>query len=323
MNLLVFDMDGVLVDVSGSYREATRQAAYTFLKDCRGGELLPQPLFSLEELAAVKQSGGLNNDWDMTHRIISLLLVMADCGDSGAGGAARAEREQWDVAPLARYLVSSQRPLSAIMESGRLSKAADKYYAGDVGSGNVIKQIFQEIYLGQELFQETYGFEPQYCTQGGLILKEKLFTSRALLQKLAAGNRLAIATGRPRSEALYPLKKHGLDMFSTVVSLDECEAEEKRILEKTGCQVSLGKPSPFMLDSIASLYPDAEKLYYFGDVGDDMKAAKSSHYPFAAVGITYSAPDSDAAAKALLECGADILINNPDELTDIIGGSHV
>ncbi|MBR5672745.1 MAG: hypothetical protein IKX02_04825, partial [Spirochaetales bacterium] len=79
MNLLVFDMDGVLVDVSGSYREATRQAAYTFLKDCRGGELLPQPLFSLEELARVKQSGGLNNDWDMTHRIISLLLVMADC----------------------------------------------------------------------------------------------------------------------------------------------------------------------------------------------------------------------------------------------------
>ena len=320
MNLLVFDMDGVLVDVSGSYRDATRQAAYTFLKGCRGGELLKEPLFSLEELAAVKQSGGLNNDWDMTHRIISLLLVMADCGDAGPGGAVR---EQWDVAPLAEYLAASRRPLSAIMESGRLSKAADRYYAGDVGSGNVIKQIFQEIYLGRELFQKTYGFEPQYCLQDGLILKEKLFTSRSILQKLAAGNRLAIATGRPKSEALYPLEKHGLDMFSTVVSFDECEAEEKRILEKTGCQVSLGKPSPFMLDSIASLYPDAEKLYYFGDVGDDMKAAKSSRYPFAAVGITYSAPDKEASAKALLECGADILIHSPEELTDIFGGSHV
>ena len=315
MNLLVFDMDGVLVDVSGSYREATRQAAYTFLKGCRGGDLLKAPLFSLEELAAVKQSGGLNNDWDMTHRIISLLLVMAACQG--------AEREQWDVAPLAQYLRTAERPLSAIMESGRLSKAADKYYAGDVGSGNVIKQIFQEIYLGRELFQETYGFEPQYCIQEGLILKEKLFTSRSVLQKLAAGNRLAVATGRPKSEALYPLEKHDLDMFSTVVSFDECEAEEKRILEKTGCQVSLGKPSPFMLDTIASLYTDAEKLYYFGDVGDDMKAAKSSRYPFVAVGITYSAPDSDAASKALAECGADILINSPDELTDIIGGSHV
>ena len=315
MNLLVFDMDGVLVDVSGSYREATRQAAYIFLRDCKGGNLLKAPLFSLEELAAVKQSGGLNNDWDMTHRIISLLLVMADCRGAESG--------QWDVAPLAEYLASSKRPLSAIMESGRLSKAADKYYAGDVGSGNVIKQIFQEIYLGQELFQETYGFAPQYCTQEGLILKEKLFISKPLLQDLAAGNRLAIATGRPKSEALYPLKKHGLDMFSAVVSLDECEAEEKRILEKTGCRVSLGKPSPFMLDTIASLYPDAEKLYYFGDVGDDMKAAKSSRYPFAAVGIAYSAPDREAAAKALMECGADILIHSPDELTDIFGGSHV
>ena len=315
MNLLVFDMDGVLVDVSASYREATRQAAYIFLKGCKGGELLKAPLFSLEELAMVKQSGGLNNDWDMTHRIISLLLVMADC--SGA------DREQWDVRPLAGYLGRTGRPLSAIMESGHLSKAADKYYAGDVGSGNVIKQIFQEIYLGQELFSQTYGFAPQYCVQDGLILKEKLFTSKPLLEKLAKGNRLAIATGRPKSEALYPLKKHGLDMFSDIVSLDECEAEEKRILEKTGCRVSLGKPSPFMLDKIATLYPDAEKLYYFGDVGDDMKAAKSSHYPYIAVGIAYSAPDTKAAAVKLSKCGADILIHSPDELADIFGGSHV
>ncbi|MBO7047991.1 MAG: HAD hydrolase-like protein [Spirochaetia bacterium] len=315
MNLFVFDMDGVLVDVSASYREATRKAAYIFLKNCRGGEKLPDPLFSLEELAAVKQSGGLNNDWDMTHRVISLLLVMADCDNP--------DRKQWDVGSLAEYLHSTNRPLSAIMESGRLSKAADQYYTGDVGSGNIIKQIFQEIYLGQELFQQTYGFAPQHCTQDGLILKEKLFTSRTQLQRLAAGNKLAIATGRPKSEALYPLKKHGLDMFSAIVALDECEAEEKRILEKTGCRVSLGKPSPFMLDRIASLYPEAEKMYYFGDVGDDMKAAKNSHYPFVAAGITYSAPDREAAAKALLECGADILINSPDELTDIIGGSHV
>jgi phosphoglycolate phosphatase-like HAD superfamily hydrolase len=77
-----------------------------------------------------------------------------------------------------------------------------------------------------------------------------------------------------------------------------------------------------MLDRIASLYPEAEKLYYFGDVGDDMKAAKSSHYPFIAVGIAYSAPDRDAAVKRLMDCGADILINSPDELTDIFGGSH-
>lgn len=315
MNLLIFDMDGVLVDVSGSYREAARQAAYIFLKDCRGGGLLPNPLFSLEELAAVKQSGGLNNDWDMTHRIISLLLVMADTFG--------ADRVQWDVTPLADYLHSTRCPLSAIMESGRLSKAADGFYTGDVGSGNVIKQIFQEIYLGQELFQQTYGFAPQYCTQDSLILKEKLFVSRSMLQQLSAGNRLAIATGRPKSEALYPLKKHGLDMFSNVVSLDECVAEEKRILEKTGCRVSLGKPDPFMLDYIAALYPAAEKLYYFGDVGDDMKAAKSSRYPFVAVGIAYSSPDRKAAAEKLDECGADILINSPDELTDIFGGSHV
>ncbi len=314
MNLLVFDMDGVLVDVSASYREATRQAVYTFLKGCRGGDLLKHPLFSLEELASVKQSGGLNNDWDMTFRIISLLLVMAD--------AEGTDRTLWNVEPLAKFLDRTEHPLSTIMESGQLSGAADSFYTGDVGSGNVIKQIFQEIYLGKELFRQTYGFDPQYCSQEGLILREKLFVSEELLKKLSDGNILAIATGRPRSEALYPLKKHGLDMFSAVVSLDECEEEEKRVLEKTGCRVSLGKPSPFMLDRIASLYPESEKLYYFGDVGDDMKAAKNAHYPYVAVGITYSAPDRNAAEETLLKCGADTLIQNPDELTDLFGGLH-
>jgi hypothetical protein len=41
------------------------------------------------------------------------------------------------------------------------------------------------------------------------------------------------------------------------------------------------------------------------------------------VGIAYSAPDRKAAAEKLAECGADILINSPDELIDIFGGSHV
>ena len=272
MNLIVFDMDGVLVDVSSSYREATREAAYIFLRDVAGLENLPHPLLSLEKLAEIKQLGGLNNDWDMTHKVASLF-----------------------------------------------SAEADKYYKGDIGSGNVIKQIFQEIYLGEELFRSTYGIDAAYCHSDGLILKEKLFTSKALLTSIAVGNTLAIATGRPGSEAAYPLKKHGLDMFRTVISYDDCILEEGRIYKETGKCVSLSKPSPFMLDKIASMYPDAEKLYYCGDVGDDMRAAKSSRYPYIAVGIAYSAPDEDAGKKALLKCGADMIIDTPEQLARIGG----
>ena len=61
-SLIVFDMDGVLIDVSGSYRETVRKTARLFFTGARGFDKLPDPLFSLKDLAKIKQSGGLNND---------------------------------------------------------------------------------------------------------------------------------------------------------------------------------------------------------------------------------------------------------------------
>lgn len=57
--LLVFDMDGVLVDVSASYREAIRQTVEHFTS---------APL-SFEEIQDYKNAGGWNNDWALSHRI--------------------------------------------------------------------------------------------------------------------------------------------------------------------------------------------------------------------------------------------------------------
>lgn len=53
---IVFDMDGVLIDASKSYRVAVQK---TF-KHFSDKEVAP------EEISAVKKLGGLNNDWDLT-----------------------------------------------------------------------------------------------------------------------------------------------------------------------------------------------------------------------------------------------------------------
>ena len=58
--LLIFDIDGVLVDVSGSYRVAIKQTAEYFT----GKEI------TLEEIQALKNRGGYNNDWDATEELI-------------------------------------------------------------------------------------------------------------------------------------------------------------------------------------------------------------------------------------------------------------
>jgi HAD superfamily hydrolase (TIGR01548 family) len=58
--LLVFDMDGVLVDVTESYRETIRRTVQHFT----GREI------GNERIQELKNSGGWNNDWALAHRII-------------------------------------------------------------------------------------------------------------------------------------------------------------------------------------------------------------------------------------------------------------
>lgn len=60
-DVLVFDMDGVLVEVSRSYREAIRETVQHFT-----GELVTHDL-----IQDFKNAGGWNNDWLLSHRLIA------------------------------------------------------------------------------------------------------------------------------------------------------------------------------------------------------------------------------------------------------------
>jgi len=57
---MLFDMDGVLADVSHSYREAIIATAARF-----GISLTPA------DVTAAKSAGGANNDWALTHRLLA------------------------------------------------------------------------------------------------------------------------------------------------------------------------------------------------------------------------------------------------------------
>lgn len=56
---MLFDLDGVLADVSGSYRAAIIRTARSF-----GVEI------TRADICAIKQAGGANNDWDLTTGIL-------------------------------------------------------------------------------------------------------------------------------------------------------------------------------------------------------------------------------------------------------------
>jgi HAD superfamily phosphatase len=102
--LVVFDLDGVLVDVSASYRVAIRET----VKALGGGDVAP------EAVQALKNAGGYNNDWDLSQellrrrglavempRVVEVFnrIYLGPRGD-GAGGLIERETRLFDPALL-------------------------------------------------------------------------------------------------------------------------------------------------------------------------------------------------------------------------------
>ena len=319
--LVVFDMDGVLVDVSRSYRDTVAATARLFLEGAQQWDSLPDPLFTPEDLAAVKQSGGLNNDWDLTAHVLKLLFSQIPSQGPRIENRAPVTVKDHqtiikgcDLSDLARWLKNTPSALVKLHHEklGSVNAALiDACYRGDVGSGNIIKQIFQEVYLGGSLFKETYAISAFYHSGQGYMDRESTLVSLSLLERLANHRILAIATGRPATEARYALEHFKLKkFFSHVYTLDDCITEEKRLLARDGSAISLSKPHPFMLDAIADK-ADPERAfahYYVGDMPDDMIAARRSRHGFKGVGILVSAPDKTRLKTDLQKAGASRIV---------------
>ena len=268
---------------------------------------------------------------DLTFLVINLLFTLVKCSTDHKAPNPWSKYNKTisrcDVAALAQFLNSTSRPVTTLLERNgkRKHKFITGLYTGDVGSGNIIKQIFQEIYLGKDLFESTYGIPAKIYYEEGYINREKLLVDKSILESFSKNNILAIATGRPKAEAYYPLNLFNLRKFFTVIyTLDDCLRKEQKIFEQEKRKVSLSKPNPYMLDAIKeSLKHSVSEFYYIGDMPDDMVAASRSRAGFVGIGILISSSDKDNLKEDLLQAGADYIIEDFEELKRIVESKKV
>jgi histidinol-phosphate aminotransferase len=119
---LLLDLDGVLADVSDSYREAVIATARAY-----GVGVTPGVI------AAAKQAGNSNNDWELTRRLLESRGVSVDVADVtvrfqqaylGAGGSAGL-RENETLIPSADLLRRLARRLPMAIVTGRPRSEAE------------------------------------------------------------------------------------------------------------------------------------------------------------------------------------------------------
>ncbi len=342
LDILIFDIDGVLIDVSESYRDAVRETARLYFEAVMGLSPARGDLVSREDVAAFKLAGGFNNDWDLTTAIVKYFLASLDAQTSEV-------LETSKVSEILTFLRQTGKQINttadALRQRGNLQSFADTLRAeggglaaarkvlgdrndhllfadGDLRATNLVKRIFEEVYLGEELFRAEYGEAPLVYHGTGLIQRERLILNLQSLIALSQRAALGIATGRPRSQAVFALKTAGiLDHFRSLVTLEDIVAAEQKLYQASGKNIALGKPHPFALwEAVQRITAERVRCAYVGDTPDDIRAANAakSEMDFISIGCLASVGDKEQAWREFERIGADVIVEHPDELVDVI-----
>jgi HAD superfamily hydrolase (TIGR01548 family) len=335
MDILIFDMDGVLIDVSRSYRETIQRTVQIYLKTCLGfkdGEAEP---VTKEDISLFKSVGGFNNDWDLTSGLLLFLLSISGfplspkkrkfSSINGVVSHLKTRSsnlnkniiqliQKKNLPPFIRKVKLGGGGLKGVRKALKGSWEGWIYGDGDLNQENVVKRIFQEVYLGKK-FTSFYHLPPLFHKRQGLYLQERLIIPKRILSSLRKRFRLGIASGRPRFEAELALKRFQLSpYFDSVVTLDECHEEENRIFRTTGRRVKYTKPHPYsLLRVVQEIGIPNPRCGYVGDVVDDMLAARAAgkELDIFAVGFLHAGKKDETVKDSLLKAGADLIVENP------------
>jgi HAD superfamily hydrolase (TIGR01548 family) len=341
LNLLIFDMDGVLIDVSGSYRETIRRTVRIYFERCLGGQK-GWGSVTPDDISLFKSAGGFNNDWDLTSGLLLYLISQSSLPPLPRG------KEFSSIPEEVSYLNIQSSPfrghrmprvsgenlslflkkvktvgggLNGVRKTLESSWDGWVFRSGELDKKNLVKRIFQEVYLGKK-FTSYYDLRPLFYRGNGYYLREKPLISKTILLALHKKVRLGIASGRPRFEAELALKRFRmLSYFDSIVTLDECMKEEERIFRLTGRRVKRSKPHPYsLLKVIEEIGLPGPQCGYVGDVVDDMLAARAvkRKYPVVAIGFLSGHPERKALKHALSKAGANLVIENSRMLTQFV-----
>lgn len=257
VDAVIFDVDGVLVDVSGSFRQAisnTVQHYFNRVIDVPGDDLL----MDTPEYELFKLAGDFNNDWDLSKAAVAYCLMKQISAGNGSADTATIRKLEpslevftTDVNQRGGGLANS---LSLVRDT--LDEAGRETFHRKFDPV-LVKRIFMEYYAGPDLCGELYGIEAEHVHDPGLIEQEVFLLNLSLIERLQLkGIKIGILSGRTPEEAAYLFRREGLDNL----------LEPEFILTDDGSRPA--KPNPSGLATLAQRMGFAAAVYV-GDVPDD------------------------------------------------------
>lgn len=277
VDAVVLDVDGVLVDVADSYRRAIVESIATVY-----GETIPR-----EAIQQFKDAGGFNDDWELTYAGALYVLARQNDYDQSIDAYTSA------IAEAGGGLAGAYQVLEEALSTDTYAFIESRL------DTDQLRDVFQQLYLGADLYRKLEGGEPAANTPG-YINDEEVLIDPTTIERLTAGYDVGVLTGRPAAEAEIALDRVGLSIPAEYrITMDDPVP---------------GKPDPAGLGTLADRF-DAASIIFVGDTLDDIRTVQhardeDSERDYYSAGVLTGGLTSESGRKLYEEEGADLVCSD-------------
>lgn len=252
IDAVIFDCDGVLIDITKSYDLTIIKTTQYVLKHF--AQINDAIDVDFKIIDGFKSTGGFNDEVDLTYAAI--LSIVA---------AKKLKKDQtqfiFDVIKNSdsNGIVSVEKYVESLVDISDIKKQLS--YPG-THHENPLYRIFDQIFFGPQLYEKLFHSTSNF-TDPGLIEQDDVLLDDILIEKLLKkfNSKIGMVTGRGKESVKYSLKSllNKFDLNNSVFLEDESR--------------DLAKPNPKpLLNSIKGL--NSASTLYVGDSFEDFIMAK-------------------------------------------------
>ena len=251
---IIFDCDGVLIDITKSYDETIIRTTKYVLETLEN--ITDSVDIDFKIIDGFKSTGGFNDEVDLTYAAI-LSIVAAKKLKKNQSEFIFTVIDNSDSTGIksVENFLKTQTDISEIIT--KLS------YPG-THKENILYQIFDQLFYGPDLYSKLFKTTSKF-SDSGLIENDDIIFNDELFIKLQKkfGNQISMVTGRGKESVKYSLKSllEKFDLKNSVFLEDESR--------------ELAKPNPqALVNSITGM--NSKSCLYVGDSMEDFLMAKKS-----------------------------------------------
>ena len=299
VDALVFDCDGVLIDITKSYDQTIIVTARHVLKSL--AKINSAINIDYKIIDGFKSTGGFNDEVDLTYAaIISIVAasklkkdqrkfifkVIKHADSSGIVSVERYIKKQVDISEIKKFLSFP-----------------------DFNKYSVLRQAFDQIFYGGKLYEKLFNLSSNPDLPG-LIHQDEVILDDLLIQKLERkfNSKISMVTGRGKESVKYSLKSllERFDLANSTFLEDESR--------------DLAKPNPqSLVNSICGM--NSTVTLYVGDSMEDLIMAKKATqlgYETIFCGIVGTSKNPQKKLELFEQNGAILVLDSIRELAKVL-----